>query len=219
MLQTALLIAFALNAVIHLYSRLARRQVLKKTTKCLILALLLAFYLAASPQVRPVVVLALLFSWAGDILLIPNSMKCFVAGGISFTFSHLCFMLAYFPRVDFELVGWQIHLTTFAIYLLLVLLIFHWLRPYLKRELFVPMRIYLAVNGLMNCVALWQHMSVGSAASAIAYIGALLFFISDSILFYVRFVDKYKTRSHFCVMLTYILGEFMIVLGLMLLGA
>ena len=46
-------------------------------------------------------------------------------------------------------------------------------------------------------------------------IGAALFFISDSSLFFVRFNKDSRLKTHFLVMLTYSIGELLIVLGLL----
>ena len=48
---------------------------------------------------------------------------------------------------------------------------------------------------------------------------AVLFFASDSTLFFVRFKKDGLLKTHFLVMLTYILGEFLIVEGFILLAA
>ena len=55
---------------------------------------------------------------------------------------------------------------------------------------------------------------MGGAAGIVTAVGALLFFISDSSLFFVRFHKDSRLKTHFLVMLTYSLGEFLIVLGL-----
>ena len=48
-------------------------------------------------------------------------------------------------------------------------------------------------------------------ATVVTFIGAVLFFASDSTLFFVRFKKDGLLKTHFLVMLTYILGEFLIV--------
>ena len=59
-----------------------------------------------------------------------------------------------------------------------------------------------------------------SAGAAVAYVGAVLFFISDCTLFLVRY-HKNKDlifKRHFTVMLTYIVGELLITQGVLMLG-
>jgi hypothetical protein len=59
-------------------------------------------------------------------------------------------------------------------------------------------------------------MSSAGSAAIITAVGALLFFISDSSLLFVRFNKNSRLKTHFLVMLTYSIGEFLIVLGLIL---
>ena len=51
---------------------------------------------------------------------------------------------------------------------------------------------------------------------SVTFIGALLFFVSDSTLFYVRFNKDSPFKTHFVPMLTYIIAEFLIVYGFIL---
>ena len=83
----------------------------------------------------------------------------------------------------------------------------------------IPMFGYLIGNSLMNIFALMQLISNPCAGSAVAYIGAVLFFVSDCSLFLVKY---HKNRDlifkrHFTVMLTYILGELLITQGIIML--
>ena len=71
----------------------------------------------------------------------------------------------------------------------------------------------------MNCFALYQLTSLPCLATAVTFIGAVLFFASDSTLFFVRFKKDGLLKTHFLVMLTSILGEFLIVEGFILLAA
>ena len=77
------------------------------------------------------------------------------------------------------------------------------------------MFFYLLLNGAMNCFAIFRCVSLPSAATLVTAIGAALFFISDSSLFFVRFHKDSRLKTHFLVMLTYSVGEFLIVLGLL----
>ena len=65
----------------------------------------------------------------------------------------------------------------------------------------------------------FQLVTLPCFATAIMYAGAISFFVSDSILFYVRFRKGRPFKTHFGVMLTYLLAEFLIVSGFILLAA
>ncbi len=82
----------------------------------------------------------------------------------------------------------------------------------------IPMILYLIMNSTMNLFALMQLMSLKSAGSIVAYIGAELFFISDCTLYLVRYHDNKNLifKKHFTVMLTYLAGEALITIGMLM---
>ena len=211
----SLILFFAVTGV-HLYASLKQDKALRAKTKPFILLTLLAFYCFATESIEATVVLALLFSWAGDVLLIPDGTKWFVAGGISFMISHFFFMLTYAFHTDFSKVYTAFIVILPVIFTIAATVIFKYLRPYLPKGLFWPMLLYLFINGGMNCFAWFRSMSNPGTAAIITAFGALLFYISDTALFFVRFKKDGKMKTHFLVMLTYSLGEFLIVLGLIL---
>ena len=77
------------------------------------------------------------------------------------------------------------------------------------------MFFYLLINGAMNCFAIFRAVSLANTPGLITALGAALFFVSDASLFFVRFKKDSRLKTHFLVMLTYSLGEFLIVLGLL----
>ena len=95
------LILFFIVTGIHLYASLISDKPLRNKTKPFILLTLLAFYCLSADRISATVVLALIFSWLGDMLLIPDGIKWLTAGGISFMVSHFFFILTYVPLTDF----------------------------------------------------------------------------------------------------------------------
>ena len=82
------------------------------------------------------------------------------------------------------------------------------------------MYFYLLCNTAMNVFACMQMITLGKAGAAVSFLGAVLFFISDCTLFLVRYYKKPEIvfRKHFTVMLTYLVGEFLITQGKIMLG-
>ena len=148
------LAVFIIATAIHLYASLKQDKKMRNMTKPFILLALLGFYVLAARVPSTFIILALIFSWLGDVLLMPKGVKWFTAGGIAFMISHVFFILGYLKDVP-------------------------------------------------------------SAATLTTAIGAALFFISDSSLFFVRFNKDSRLKTHFLVMLTYSIGELLIVLGLL----
>ena len=215
-LKYVMLAVFFVSAGIHLYASLKKNKPLRNKTKPLILLALLGFYCFAANPIVLFVVLALIFSWLGDVLLIPKGVKWFTAGGIAFMISHVFFILSYSRQIDFAALPKWLIIVFPAAFIAASLILFKYLRPHLPKALFYPMLLYLIINGAMNCFAWFRAVTVGGAAGIITAIGALLFFISDSSLFYVRFHKNSRLKTHFWVMLTYSLGEFLIILGLIM---
>lgn len=212
------LAAFITASVIHLYASYKANKKLRAQTKPFLLLFLLGWYCCSAEAPSAVIILALLFSWLGDVLLIPEGKDWFTAGGISFMISHAFFAAAYSKNIVFSAVPVWVIVLAALVYFTLSFLIFKSLKPHLSKALSYPLFFYLMINGTMNCFALFQLVSKPCLASALTFFGATQFFVSDTVLFYVRFNKNGRLKTHFLVMLTYILAEFLIVLGLLLLG-
>ena len=212
----AMLIVFIITTSIHLYASIKSNKPLKDKTKPYILLSLLGFYVYSVEHIELTIVLALIFSWIGDMFLILKGVKWFAVGGVSFMISHFFFILSYAKTINFESIKLIYVLVLGIFFFITVSIIFSKLRPHLPRGLFYPMYLYLLINGAMNCFAVFRFISNVELASIITIVGACLFFISDSALFFVRFKKDSILKTHFLVMLTYSIGEFLIVLGLIL---
>lgn len=217
-MKYAFLTVFLISAAIHLYASYKSDKPLRNKTKPFILLGLFGWYVCCAKNPQGIVIAALLTSWLGDVLLIPKGVKWFAIGGVSFGVSHLCFMLAYLPQIDFAIVPLWLIILTAAVYFTIVCFVFKGLKPHLPKQLFYPMLAYLLINGSMNSFAFFQLVSMPCKATAITFIGAVLFFISDSTLFYVRFKKDTIFKNHFIVMLTYTVAELLIVQGLIMLA-
>ncbi|MCR5040769.1 MAG: lysoplasmalogenase [Clostridia bacterium] len=213
---------FAAFSAVHLYHSWKDDAPKRAKTKPFLLIFLLLFYLAASLSARTAVswVLAgaLLMSWLGDVLLIPKGNKWFVFGGIAFLASHILFVLAYVPSVDFRAVIWYIWAPALVVYYGISVAVTLSLRKTTPKPMLVPMVLYLFANSTMNLFALARLMTLKTPGSAIAYAGAILFFISDCTLYLVRYHKNRELifKKHFTVMLTYLLGEALITVGILL---
>lgn len=209
------LAVFIISAGIHLYASLKQDRRLRNITKPFILLALLGFYWFTAENVLPAIIIALLFSWLGDVLLIPHGVKWFTAGGIAFMVSHLFFIIGYSKDIQFSSLNLFVVILLALLFICTVFFIFSKLRAYLPKALFYPMFVYLLLNGAMNCFAIYRFLGKPCFATLITSIGAILFFISDTSLFFVRFNKNGRLKTHFLVMLTYSIGEFLIILGLL----
>lgn len=159
--------------------------------------------------------IALVFSLAGDILLMLNP-RYFLYGLAAFFLTHVFYLVA-MNQTPAEV--------NFFVMLIAVLVgivaarVLRMLRPgILKapkgRRMLVATTVYAAALALMVLSALLTFFRPGwpLQAAILVSIGALLFFISDSTLTYDRFVRKLN-HGQSLVHLTYHLGQFFIVSG------
>ena len=215
-MKYAMLVIFIITTSIHLYASLKKNKPLRDKTKPFILLSLLGFYVYSVEVINIYVVLALIFSWIGDMFLILNGVKWFAVGGVSFMISHFFFILSYLGSINFANVPVYSIVILAIFFFITVTIIFSKLKPHLPKALFYPMYLYLLINGAMNSFAIFRFLSLADVSGIITVIGAILFFISDSSLFFVRFKKNCKLKTHFLVMLTYSIGELLIVIGLIL---
>lgn len=218
-MKTLFLILYIAVSALHLAASWRDDAEVRKKTKPFLLILLLLYYLFAADKVSLFLVLALLTSWLGDVLLIPKGNKWFTMGGISFMFSHLFFVLVYCGRITLSKVNPLLILVLAVLYYGFSLFIIRRIRDNTPKAMVAPMYFYLFCNSTMNIFAMMQLLSRPSLAAALAYVGALLFYVSDCCLFLVRYYKNPDIiyKKHFTVMLTYLLGELLIVVGILML--
>ena len=217
-MATVFLVLFLIFSAIHLYDSWNDHPARRAKTKPFLLLFLILYYVTKADPVALFLLLALVTSWLGDILLIPKGHGWFTAGGISFLFSHIFFILAYTAHIRYDGTPWIVVIPVALLYYAVSVLIIHKVRPTTPKAMVIPMCLYLIANSTMNVFALIQFFTHRSGAALTAYIGALLFFVSDCTLFLVRYYKKNPDlifKKHFTVMLTYLAGEFLIVLGML----
>ncbi len=216
------LILFLVFSGIHLYDSWRDDADARKKTKPFLLIFLVLFYVTAAKgkgDIQPYLLWALITSWLGDVLLIPKGHVWFTAGGVSFGASHILFILLYSHNIEFAGTPWWLIIPIAILYFGIAFAIIKAVTPTTPKIMVGPMYVYLLANSTMNVFALMQLISNLSAGSIVAYIGALLFFISDCTLFLVRYYKKNENlifHKHFTVMLTYLAGELLIVLGMLM---
>ena len=220
MLKIIFLVLLAASSAVHLYGSWVRKEKIRIITKPMLLIFIVLYYVTSGVSIIPLLIAALVASWLGDVLLMPHGNAWFTAGGIAFMLAHFLFIAVYVPQVNFSEVNWFIAVPAAVAYYSVSAVIIHLLRPTTPKKMQIPMYVYLLANSTMNVFALMQLISNPCAGSAVAYIGAVLFFISDCTLFLVRYYKKPDIifKRHFTVMFTYILGEFMITQGMIMLS-
>jgi uncharacterized membrane protein YhhN len=209
-------IVLLIVSAFHLYGTYKGNRELRVLTKGLLMPLIIIAYCCGTePDLY--IIAAMFFSWAGDVLLMLKHPGALSMGGIAFLFSHICFISAFGRHVDFNAVPFFIVIPLFLVYLTSIFLHLRGLWPSIPVPLKVPMTGYLIANATMNMFSCMMLFSHPGAPTITVFIGAVLFFISDMLLFDVRFHRSSGTyKKHTLEMLTYILGETLISYGLIM---
>jgi len=152
------------------------------------------------------IIAGLLCSVAGDVFLMLPSDQ-FVGGLASFLVAHMFYIVAFSYHRRFRPLSWS--LVPFALY---GIVIFSILFPYLG-EMKAPVLAYVVVILVMGWRAYERWAQIGQGAALLAFLGALLFILSDSVLAINRF------RGHFEVaralsLSTYFAAQWLIALSI-----
>lgn len=217
-MKNLFLILHLLVGVIHLYHSWMDDKKRRAQTKPFLMSTLALFYVFSAAEVSWLLLLALAFSWLGDVLLIPKGHQWFTRGGICFLISHILFMAVCFPHIRLEAVPWMLVFLLAPVYYGASLWVMQKVAPSTPKSMAKPLGAYLLTNSTMNLLALIRMYSLRDLSSVVVYVGALLFFISDCTLFFVRYYRDPEVifKKHFTVMLTYLAGEFFITLGILM---
>ena len=163
------------------------------------------------------VVLAIIFSCAGDILLMFQGRggNFFMFGLAAFLVAHIFYILTYRQHqssdTSNELQGLQKIRYAFPIILSgtgLVVILFNRLG-----EMKIPVLLYSAVLTGMVLVALFRFGKTSSLSFALVFGGAILFMISDSLIAINKFLEPLPMAGSW-IMVTYIAAQYLIVTGL-----
>lgn len=209
------IIAFLIALVTDIVGIQMDNEILQYLSKPLIIPFLAAYFFSEtgniSSKLQKWILLALFFSWGGDVLLMFQGQRdiFFLLGLSSFLAAHI-FYIIFFYKVRLA------EKVKRSIWLLLVVIIYYaalitWLSPYLN-EMEWPVRIYGVVISIMFMLAMHMLYINNRNAGKWMMIGALLFVISDSVLAVNKFYQAFETAG-IVIMLTYGLAQFLIVEG------
>jgi uncharacterized membrane protein YhhN len=212
-------LGFFLVASVELAALLFEFQELNQFTKPLLLLLLsVFFYLSVKADYslfHKIIQAALFFSWVGDIFLMwdHRGELYFMMGLIAFLIAHITYIFGFNVSVrkaagSSELLKRPI---SGAPYIILAGFVYYSLYPNLS-ALAIPVFIYTVALLLMVLFALNRKERVNGPSFRWVFYGALLFMLSDMLLAFNKFAEPFPHAS-VAVMVTYILGQYMIVKG------
>lgn len=169
---------------------------------------------------KNIVLIALLFSWIGDVILLFADIAeiYFILGLVAFLISHVIYTVLFNKqtktRPKKNKAAFLIGSLVIAGYLIGMLSL---LLPTLG-DLKIPVIVYATVISLMLLFAFSGFLTWKRPGNQNVFIGAIVFVSSDSILA----VNKFHTpieKSSFFIMLTYLVAQYLIVTGILKLNS
>jgi uncharacterized membrane protein YhhN len=213
------LLAFCVVSIGELIALITEIESVHVIFKPLIMVTLIVYYRSSVSDIdrSPSVLLAMFFSFAGDLLLMFESKNeiFFILGLVAFLLAHLFYIFAYRQHrseshAD-QLQGVQKFRMAFPVILAgsgLVVVLY----PVLG-VLKIPVLIYAAVIVVMVLHALFRFGRTTASSFWMVFGGAVLFMISDSILAINKFLSPVSLAG-VAIMSSYIAAQFLIVSGL-----
>jgi uncharacterized membrane protein YhhN len=178
--------------------------------------LLFAVYLSDSFPTKKILLVALTFSWIGDIILLftDKGELYFIFGLVAFLISHLVYIVLFSKQkstriIDNKLVFGLGIVAILAYFAIMITTLFPKLGP-----LKIPVLVYAVVITTMLFFAFKGSLKWAIPASKYIFIGAIVFVSSDSILAFNKFYAPIAHASFF-IMATYCLAQYLIVAGIL----
>lgn len=199
-------IVFLSVAVLDVIGVLFQIPILRLLFKPLILLSLIVLYSLSVSNSNKVYILALLFSFLGDVFLLFLGELNFILGLVSFLIAHLIFIKIIIKRIEKSSIKIIIgsSFLFFVIFCMLIYLLINSLG-----ELLIPVIIYGLTISVFGTVAFIDYLNSKSQKSLWMLAGAIVFVLSDSVLAINKFYTQ-KLLFEVIVMSTYILAQFLI---------
>lgn len=174
--------------------------------KPFILLSLLFLYAHSVINKNKLYVVALIFSFFGDVFLLYSGDILFKFGLSSFLIAHLLFIAIVIKRIDKR--KFSTILTAIIPFSIVLFLLLFLLKDSLN-ELFIPVLIYGITICVFGVVSLIDFLNTKSKNSLIMLIGAIVFISSDAILAINKFYITVLILQ-IVVMVTYISAQYLI---------
>lgn len=204
-LATPIFLFFILVSVTDLVAIFLDIPVLQTISKPLIIPALLAWYLARSGSVNQWYVVALFFSFIGDVLLL-NKANLFLLGIGAFLITQVLYIFIFSRRLLKSSVYTKALATLPFLFFFIVLI--KYLEPGLG-EFLIPVMVYGFAISVFGMVSLLNYLIKKDDLHLKLLIGATLFIISDSMIALNKF-DQERVFFPVAIMLTYIVAQYLI---------
>ncbi|MEK8127913.1 lysoplasmalogenase [Paenibacillus filicis] len=209
MYRNLLIAAIIVSGVGYLFAMAGEQTVLRwilKPGTILLIMGLAGLTRNVSKAYKTCIIVGLFLSAIGDSLLLLPGKQWFAAGLFAFLAAHLVYIMAFITKWKFSSVHW-LSLIPIAVYSYFLLRkLQEGMYTSGNSGLWMPVLIYVIVISIM----IWSAVI---SRSRIAVAGAVLFFLSDSLLAWNMFVAP-LAWAKYGVMITYYSAQFLIALSM-----
>lgn len=181
--------------------------------KPLLMPMLIAALFFSSYRKRPIILAALLFAWAGDVLLMfeDRNAHFFIAGLVCFLLTHILY-ISYFIKIRSARVSLlRKHPWMAALVMAYGVSLVIFLAPHLG-EMKYPVIMYALVICVMVICSIHVFNKTAAPANRLFVTGAILFAASDSILAVNKFYHPFANAG-MLIIITYCAAQLLIVYG------
>jgi len=207
-LKLILLIILGVVSLVYLITLFFKDSILQFILKGCLVPLILAIYIfGANQNILPLMVIALIFGWLGDVFLLKiNNLLCFRLGLASFLLGHIFYIITMISYAQpFNILILIISVVAAVCY---GIFMFKLVQPTLDMK--IPVIAYEVILLTMAIFALQLFLAQRGNFGALVFAGSIFFVASDSMLALVTFRKK---KLYVPVMITYIAAQLLIVLG------
>ncbi len=184
--------------------------------KSLIIPLLIWLYLRFTRghwnRFHSLIIIALVFSWLGDVTLQLTQFResCFMIGVGSFLIAQLLYALAFFTTPGKNILVFR------KVYLIIPVILYGlgilWLLNDSLGDMRLPVTIYTVVIMTMLLAAINREKKVNRQSFLLVLAGAIIFVVSDSILAINKFAQPFEL-GRIASMTSYITAQYLIAIG------
>jgi len=179
-------------------------------TKALLMPALLYFMITRTKQKPLWIIMALFFSWLGDLFLLKSMIPIrFMLGLGSFLLAHVCYISYFIKEIKISKKPF------YNTFLWLVLLFWIAMMSVLLQhtgDFSLPVALYAAIILTMLYLAITRKESVTRSSFLWVLGGATLFVLSDSMIAFNKFVVEIPL-ARVLIMVTYLAGQAAIING------
>lgn len=197
---------FLLASIMDIIGVILKIPMLVYFFKPLIIIALLFLYVFSLPKRLKWYVIALEFSFFGDVLLMFSGKLFFMAGLLSFLMAHILFIKIVINQIQKTSIL-KVIIASIPFLMLFLGLMFV-LRNSLN-ELLIPVIIYGLTISTFGIVSLINYLQKKSLKSFLMLVGAVVFISSDSLLAISKFYNSNEVFE-VLIMITYIVAQYLI---------